>query len=162
VDAKAGNFEAGICKQGQTREHALLAHTLGVKQMIVAVNKMDDPSVQYSQDRFNEIKDEVSAYLTSLGYKIEKIPFVPISGWTGDNMIEKSTNLPWYRGPTLLQVLDSVHAPKRPTDKPLRVPVNDVYKIGGIGTVPVGRGEDTKIANIVMYLLILLKHTSFY
>lgn len=141
IDAKQGNFEAGICKQGQTREHALLAHTLGVKQIIVAVNKMDDNSVMYSQDRFNEIKEEVVTYLTSLGYKPEKIPFVPISGWKGDNMIEKSTNLPWYKGPTLLEALDNLHAPKRPTDKPLRVPVQDVYKIGGVGTVPVGRVE---------------------
>jgi len=84
VDAKAGNFEAGICKQGQTREHALLAHTLGVKQMIVAVNKMDDCSVKYSKSRFNEIKDEISAYLVKLGYKTDRIPFVPISGWTGE------------------------------------------------------------------------------
>lgn len=83
MDSKAGNFEAGICKQGQTREHALLAHTLGVKQMIVAVNKMDDSSVQYSQARFKEIQDEITVYLTKLGYKPERIPFVPISGWTG-------------------------------------------------------------------------------
>ncbi len=83
VDAKVGNFEAGICKLGQTREHALLAHTLGVRQMIVAVNKMDDNSVKYSKARFDEIKDEITTYLGKLGYKTEKIPFVPMSGWTG-------------------------------------------------------------------------------
>ena len=94
VDAK--NFEAGICEQGQTREHALLAHTFGVKLMIVAVNKMDDASVKYSQSRFNERKDELTTYLVSSGYKPEKFPFIPISGWTGDNMIEKSKKLPWY------------------------------------------------------------------
>jgi elongation factor 1-alpha len=109
--------------------------------MVVAINKMDDKSVNYSQRRYDEIKEEVSTYLKSLGYKPMRIPFVPISGWVGDNMIEKSNNLPWYTGPTLLEALDNVHPPKRPTDKPLRVPVQDVYKISGIGTVPVGRVE---------------------
>jgi elongation factor 1-alpha len=141
IDASKGGFEAGISKEGQTREHALLAHTLGVKQMIVGVNKMDDWSVNYSHERFDEIQTEVSAYLKTLGYKPAKIAFVPISGWVGDNMIEKSTNMPWYKGPYLLEALDDIHAPKRPTDKPLRVPLQDVYKIGGIGTVPVGRVE---------------------
>jgi elongation factor 1-alpha len=141
IDASKGGFEAGISKEGQTREHALLAHTLGVKQMIVGVNKMDDWSVGYSQERFDEIKVEVSAYLKTLGYKPAKIPFVPISGWVGDNMIDRSTNMPWYKGPCLLEALDQIHPPKRPTDKPLRVPLQDVYKIGGIGTVPVGRVE---------------------
>jgi elongation factor 1-alpha len=70
-----------------------------------------------------------------------KIPFVPISGWEGDNMIDKSTNMPWYKGPYLLEALDAVTPPKRPTDKALRLPLQDVYKIGGIGTVPVGRVE---------------------
>lgn len=141
MDASKGAFEAGISKEGQTREHALLAHTLGVKQMIVCVNKMDDKFVQYSQDRFNEVKVEVTTMLKNLGYKTERIPFVPISGWEGDNMIEKSPNLPWYTGPTLVEALDNLHPPKRPTEKPLRVPIQDVYKISGIGTVPVGRVE---------------------
>jgi elongation factor 1-alpha len=86
IDATKGAFEAGISKEGQTREHALLAHTLGVNQMLVGVNKMDDWSVAYSEDRFNEIKQEVSSFLKSLGYKPAKIPFVPVSGWVGDNM----------------------------------------------------------------------------
>jgi elongation factor 1-alpha len=136
-----GEFEAGIAKNGQTREHALLAYTLGVKQMIVLVNKMDDKSVNWSEARFNEIKNEVSSFLKKIGYKPEEIPFVPISGWLGDNMLERSTNLTWYKGPTLLEALDAVKEPKRPSDKPLRVPLQDVYKIGGIGTVPVGRVE---------------------
>jgi elongation factor 1-alpha len=136
-----GEFEAGISKNGQTREHALLAYTLGVKQMIVLINKMDDKSVNWSQDRYNEIQTEVSNFLKKIGYDPVKIPFVPISGWLGDNMLERSTNLPWYKGPTLLEALDSVTEPKRPIDKPLRVPLQDVYKIGGIGTVPVGRVE---------------------
>jgi len=141
VASGQGEFEAGISKDGQTREHGLLAFTLGVKQMIVAVNKMDDPSVMFSEPRYNEIKDEVSNYLKKVGYKVAKIPFVPISGWVGDNMIEKSSNMPWYTGPTLMEALDSVVPPKRPSDKPLRLPLQDVYKIGGIGTVPVGRVE---------------------
>jgi len=141
IDSSQGGFEAGISKDGQTREHALLAYTLGVKQMIVAMNKMDDKTVQYAEARYKEIKAEVGAYLKKVGYKPMKIPFVPISGWVGDNMVEKSNNMAWYKGPYLLEALDSVNPPKRPTDKPLRLPLQDVYKIGGIGTVPVGRVE---------------------
>ncbi|KAK6144435.1 hypothetical protein DH2020_021255 [Rehmannia glutinosa] len=114
IDSTTGGFEAGISKDGQTREHALLAFTLGVKQMICCCNKDTTP---------------------------DKIPFVPISGFEGDNMIERSTNLDWYKGPTLLEALDLISEPKRPSDKPLRLPLQDVYKIGGIGTVPVGRVE---------------------
>ena len=136
-----GEFEAGFSKDGQTREHALLAQTMGVKEMIVAVNKMDDPSTAYSEKRFLEIKEELINYLKKVGYNPAKIEFVPISGWHGDNMIEKSPNMPWYKGPTLLAALDALPTPKRPTDKPLRLPLQDVYKIGGIGTVPVGRVE---------------------
>ena len=141
IDSSVGGFEAGISKDGQTREHALLAFTLGVKQMIVACNKMDDVSVKYGEGRYKEIKAEVSTYLKKVGYKPMKIPFVPISGWMGDNMIDKSTNMPWYKGPYLLEALDNANPPKRPVDKPLRLPLQDVYKIGGIGTVPVGRVE---------------------
>jgi len=141
IDSSQGGFEAGISKDGQTREHALLAFTLGVKQMIVACNKMDDKTVTYDEKRYEEIKSEVSSYLKKVGYKPMKIPFVPISGWVGDNMIEKSTNMPWYKGPYLLEALDQATPPERPTSKPLRLPLQDVYKIGGIGTVPVGRVE---------------------
>ena len=139
VDATPGGFEDGVSKDGQTREHALLAYTLGVKQMIVALNKMDDKNVNYSEDRYKEIKSEVAAFLKKVGYKPMKIPFVPISGFDGENMAEKSTKMPWYKGPCLLEALNNVNPPKRPADKPLRVPLQDVYKIGGIGTVPVGR-----------------------
>jgi elongation factor 1-alpha len=141
IDSSQGGFEAGISKDGQTREHALLAFTLGVKQMIVCMNKMDDTTVMYAEARYKEIKQEVSGYLKKVGYKPMKIPFVPISGWAGDNMVDKSTNMPWYKGPYLLEALDNVTPPKRPSDKPLRLPLQDVYKIGGIGTVPVGRVE---------------------
>ena len=79
--------------------------------------------------------------MKKVGYKPETIPFIPISGWCGDNMLDRSTNTPWYKGPTLIEALDKIEPPKRPTEKPLRVPLQDVYKIGGIGTVPVGRVE---------------------
>jgi len=141
IASGTGEFEAGIAKNGQTREHALLAYTLGVKQRICVVNKMDDKSVNYSEERYNEIKNEVSAFIKKIGYNPEKVPFIPISGWNGDNMLEKSPNLPWYKGATLIEALDGIEPPKRPSDKPLRVPLQDVYKIGGIGTVPVGRVE---------------------
>jgi len=143
INARAGAFEAGISKEGQTREHALLSHTLGVKQMIVGVNQMD--AADYSEDRYNEIKEEVTGYLTKIGYKVENpknpIRFIPISGFQGENMIDKSDKMAWYKGPYLLEALDLMREPKRPHEKPLRLPLQDVYKIGGIGTVPVGRVE---------------------
>jgi len=155
VPAGVGEFEAGISKDGQTREHALLAFTLGVKQMIVAVNKMDSTEPKYSQDRYEEIKKEVYGFLKKVGYNSDSVPFVPISGWHGDNMLEPSTNMPWFKnwtitnrkeggdatGTTLIEALDAMIPPARPTEKPLRLPLQDVYKIGGIGTVPVGRVE---------------------
>merc|ERR1739848_473823 len=98
VAAGVGEFEAGISKNGQTREHALLAFTLGVKQMIVAINKMDSTEPKYSEKRYNEIVTEVSNYVKKIGYNPKAIAFVPISGWHGDNMIEKTTNMPWYKG----------------------------------------------------------------
>ncbi|CDP07148.1 unnamed protein product [Coffea canephora] len=144
IDSTTGGFEAGISKDGQTREHALLAFTLGVKQMICCCNKMDATTPKYSKARYDEIVKEVSSYLKKVGYNPDKINFVPISGFEGDNMIERSTNLDWYKGPTLLEALDQIQEPKRPSDKPLRLPLQDVYKIGGIGTVPVGRVETVK------------------
>jgi len=158
VASGTGEFESGIGKEGQTREHGLLAFTLGVKQMIVAVNKID--LAKYSQDRYNEIKKEVGAYLKKIGYKVNTIPFIPCSGFNGDNITEVSDKMPWWKAmevdravlhkddkpetgkvATLIQALDNVREPRRPTDKPLRLPLQDVYKIGGIGTVPVGRVE---------------------
>jgi elongation factor 1-alpha len=141
IASPTGEFEAGISKTGQTREHALLAFTLGVKQMVVAINKMDDKTSNYSEARYEEIKTEVSGFIKKVGYDPAKVNFVPISGWNGDNMLEKSPNMPWYMGPTLLEALDAIQEPKRPVDRPLRLPLQDVYKIGGIGTVPVGRVE---------------------
>ncbi|KON33441.1 MAG: elongation factor 1-alpha [miscellaneous Crenarchaeota group-6 archaeon AD8-1] len=141
VSAKKGEFEAGIGPGGQTREHAFLAFTLGVRQVVVAVNKMDDVTVSWSEERYKEIKDEVSRMLKIVGYKVDKINFIPTSGWTGDNLVNKSENMGWYKGPTLLEALDQLEIPSKPTNKPLRIPVQDVYTITGIGTVPVGRVE---------------------
>lgn len=157
VASSTGEFEAGISKNGQTREHALLAYTLGVKQLIVGVNKIDNTEPPYSEKRFNEIVTEVKAYVKKVGYNPAAVAFVPISGWHGDNMIEPSSNMTWYKGwevekkvgkenkkfsgKTLLQALDAILPPERPTELPLRLPLQDVYKIGGIGTVPVGRVE---------------------
>merc|ERR1711929_40255 len=154
VAAGVGEFEAGIAKNGQTREHALLAFTLGVKQLIVGINKMDNTEPKYSKDRYEEIVKEVSNYVKKIGYNPKSVAFVPISGWRGDNMLEASTNMPWYKGwtretkeggkqagKTLFEALDAVNRPTRPSDKALRLPLQDVYKIGGIGTVPVGRVE---------------------
>ncbi len=141
VSAKRGEFEAGIGPGGQTREHAFLAFTLGVNQLVVAVNKMDDASVNWSEERYNEVKNEVSRMLRMVGYKVDKIPFVPTSGWTGDNLVKPSEKMPWYKGPTLIDALDVFEIPPKPLDKPLRIPVQDVYSITGVGTVPVGRVE---------------------
>jgi len=123
IASPAGEFEAGISKEGQTREHALLSFTLGIRQMIVCLNKQDEKSVNYSQDRYNEIKGELSDFLKKTGYNPANIPFIPISGWNGDNMLEKSPNLPWYKGPTLIEALNNITPPKRPIDKPLRLPL---------------------------------------
>jgi len=157
VAAGTGEFEAGISKNGQTREHVLLCFTLGVKQLIVAVNKMDSTEPKYSEDRFKEITKEISAYVKKVGYNPATVPIVPISGFHGDNMLEKSDNMSWwkkqkierksdkYEFETLLDCLDNIEPPTRPVDKPLRLPLQDVYKIGGIGTVPVGRVETGQI-----------------
>merc|ERR1719394_2396041 len=153
VAAGVGEFEAGISKNGQTREHALLAYTLGVKQIIVGVNKIDNTEPPYSEARFTEIKKEVGNFLKKTGYNPKAVVFVPISGWHGDNMMEPSDKMPWFKGweierkegnasgKTLFEALDSILPPERPKSKPLRLPLQDVYKIGGIGTVPVGRVE---------------------
>lgn len=156
IGSGTGEFEAGISKDGQTREHALLAFTLGVRQLIVALNKMD--TCKWSEERYNEIIKETSNFIKKVGYNPKSTPFVPVSGFNGDNMIEPSSNAPWYKGweketkagktsgKTLLEAIDSIEPPVRPVNKPLRLPLQDVYKISGIGTVPVGRIETGTIA----------------
>ncbi|MHA1952050.1 MAG: translation elongation factor EF-1 subunit alpha [Candidatus Thorarchaeota archaeon] len=142
VSGKRGEFEAGVGPGGQTKEHAYLAMTLGVPSLIVCVNKMDDESVKYSEDRYNEVVEEVGDFLASIGYKKDDVPFIPTSALDAANLKEKTPDFtPWYKGPALLEALDAVELPPKPTDKPLRVPINDVYSIKGVGTVPVGRVE---------------------
>ncbi|MCB2171257.1 translation elongation factor EF-1 subunit alpha [archaeon] len=141
ISAKRGEYEAGTNPGGQTREHAFLAKTLGVNQMVVAINKMDDASVDWSETRYEEVKDGISRLLKQVGYDPSKIHFVPTSGWTGDNLVNKSENMPWYNGPTLIEALDDFQLPPKPTDKPLRIPVQEVYTIRGVGTTPVGKVE---------------------
>ncbi len=131
--------------QEQTREHIYLARALGVPQMIVAINKMDATNPPYSQDAFNQVKGEVEKLLKVVGYK--DILFVPISAYYGDNVVKRSDKLKWWTGPTLLEAFDTLKLTEKPIDKPLRIPVQDVYSITGIGTVPVGRVE-TGVLNV--------------
>src|SRR5213594_3406230 len=143
ISVKPGEMEAALEAGGQGREHAFLAKTLGVNQLVVALNKMDDAG--YSEARFKEAKDAAEKMLKLVGFNIAKINFIPISGWKGDNLVKKSTNMPWYKGPTLAEALDSFEPPEKPIGKPLRIPVQDVYSITGVGTVPVGRVETGRI-----------------
>ncbi|MGC8610133.1 MAG: translation elongation factor EF-1 subunit alpha [Thermoplasmata archaeon] len=125
--------------QEQTKEHIYLAKALGVPQMIVAINKMDATTPPWSKEAYDSVKAEVEKLLKTVGYR--DILFIPISGYLGDNVAKKSQNMPWYNGPTLIEALDMLKLPEKPIDKPLRIPVQDVYSIQGIGTVPVGRVE---------------------
>jgi elongation factor 1-alpha len=170
VPANMGGFEKSIAKgnhkkgiiQGQTRQHARLCHLLGIEQLIVGVNKMDDPSVSWAEARYKEIKTEVDKMLTKIGFKTKKIPFIPMSGFKGDNLSHKSENMPWYEGfsvqsadkkvkekitgVTLIDALEKVvKPPKRPVKKVFRMPVSGVYKIKGVGDVITGRIEQGTI-----------------
>jgi elongation factor 1-alpha len=166
VPATKGEFETSIAKgnhkkgeiQGQTRQHARLCHLLGIEQLLVGVNKMDDKTVEFKQERFEEIKSEVEKMLTKIGYKTKKIPFIPMSGFKGDNLTKKSVNMPWWKGFSVLKEKDTVtgetlmdalercvEPPKRPVKKPFRMPVSGVYNIKGVGDVITGRIEQGTI-----------------
>ena len=123
----------------QTKEHIFLSRTLGINQLIIAINKMD--VVDYSEDKFNELKEELGALISTVGFKPSDVPFIPVSAFEGDNISDKSSNTPWYKGNTLVQELDALDEPDKPVDLPLRLPIQDVYSITGVGTVPVGRIE---------------------
>jgi elongation factor 1-alpha len=125
----------------QTKEHTFLARVLGVRQLIVNVNKMDIPGVDWSEDRYNAVVAEVSELLKMAGFNPADVTFIPCSAFDGDNVFNKSDNSSWYSGPTLFEAIDALEMPPKPTDKPLRLPIQDVYKISGIGTVPVGKIE---------------------
>ena len=139
VSVRPGETETATDPGGQAREHAFLSRTLGVSQIIVALNKMDD--VAYSEQRYKEVKDLVEKMLKLVGYNTSKVQFIPVSAWKGDNLVKLSENTPWYKGPTLAESLDMFEAPEKPIGKPLRIPIQDVYTITGVGTVPVGRVE---------------------
>jgi len=137
VSGKKGEMEVGIAANGQTREHAYLAQTLGIKQLVVAVNKAD--VYDYSEDRFNECKESVGDLLKSIGFK--GVQFIPTSGMQMENLSKKSDKMGWYDGPTLIDAIDGFTLPEKPTGKALRVPIQDSYRIKGTGVVPVGRVE---------------------
>jgi len=123
--------------QPQTKEHAFLAKVLGITQFTVLLSKMD--AVNYSQDTYNKVKGELTTLLKGIGYNPDKIQFIPASAYHGDNLKNRSANMPWYTGKTLFEQLDELTIPPKPTDKPLRIPVQDVYVITGHGVVPVGK-----------------------
>jgi len=153
-----GNHKQGLV-QGQTRQHARLLNLLGVKQVLVGINKMDCDVAKYSEARYTEIKDEMFNTMSKVGWKkdflTKSVPFLPISGWMGDNLTEKSTNMAWWKGAdieneagekihidTLKDCLnDFITPPVRVTDKPLRLPISGIYKIKGVGDVLAGRVE---------------------
>ncbi|MEK6844126.1 MAG: GTP-binding protein, partial [Nanoarchaeota archaeon] len=138
--------------QPQTKEHVWLLRTMGVRQIAVLVNKMD--SVEYKEEAYNKIKTEVSVLLKQAGYKIDEIQFIPISGLRGENLVKKSDKMAWYKGPTLIEQLDLFKEPEKPTNLPLRMPLQDIYEITGIGAVPVGKIE-TGIMKIGQKIVIL-------
>jgi len=139
LSAKDDEANVAVAAGGQAREHAFLLRTLGVGQIIIAINKMDTNN--YSEDAFKATKEIGEKLLKSVGYKVDQVPIIPVSGWVGDNLIKKSDNLKWWTGKTLLETLDDFKIPDKPIGKPLRIPIQDVYSITGVGTVPVGRVE---------------------
>ena len=142
IASPAGEFEAGMSQRGQTREHVLLARALGVRKLIVCCNKQDFWRVNYSQERFEELRAELGGYLRGVGFQARDVQFLPISGWTGENLTERSANLSWFDGPTLLEALGACVPPAR---RPLRLFAQDEYAIGGIGTLFCGRVESGAI-----------------
>jgi len=131
--------------QPQTTEHVFLCRTMGVDQIAVLINKMD--LANYDEAKFKKVKEEVSTLLggAGAGYDISKINFIPASALKGENITKKSDKMKWYKGPTLLEQFDLFSEPKKPVELPLRMPIQDVYDITGIGTVPVGKIETGKM-----------------
>jgi len=139
-------FLVVACQHGvmpQTKEHLWLLRTMGVEQIAVIINQMD--AVNYEEEKFNKVKEDVSALLKVVGINPEKVTFLAVSGLKGDNVVKKSENMPWYKGPTVLEQFDLFAEPQKPVDLPLRMPIQDVYEITGIGTVPVGKIETGKM-----------------
>lgn len=153
VSARPNEFESGMSACGYTREHVLLAYTMDIKHLIVIVNKMDAQDVSYSEDQFNDIKIELSTFIQKVGYKLEHVAFVPVSAQRNENLINLTDKMSWFKGwtidregdiitgSTLLEALDAIILPQQSINKPLRLPIQAVYKIKGIGTVVTGRVE---------------------
>jgi len=140
ISARRGEFETGFDRGGQTREHALLAKTLGVRMLVLAINKMDDPTVEWSQARFEECRDKLMPTLKSYGYKKEEVIAIPLSAYTSQNIIKPVGDAaPWYDGPTFLASLDALPAMERDTKAPLRLPILSKYK--DLGTMIEGKVE---------------------
>ncbi|MDT7899555.1 MAG: translation elongation factor EF-1 subunit alpha [Sulfolobales archaeon] len=154
VSAKKGEFEAGMSPEGQTREHLILAKTMGIDQIIVAVTKMDLTEPPYDEKRYKEIVDTLTKFMKSFGFKMDKVKFVPVVSPTGENITRRSENMKWYTGPTLEEYLDALEMPPKPVDKPLRIPIQEVYSISGVGVVPVGRVETgvLKVGDKVVFM----------
>ena len=123
----------------QTKEHLFLSRTLGVSQLIIAVNKMD--MKQYAEDAFKSVKDSMSTLMKTVGYNPDNVKFIPIASLPGDNVVKKTDKMPWYSGLTLVEAINTLDKPEKPTHLPLRLPIQDVYNITGIGVVPVGKVE---------------------
>jgi elongation factor 1-alpha len=150
IPASQGEFEASMSKYGLTRMQILLAYTIGIESMIVVVNKMDQTDPPYSEDRFNEIKTELFSLIKKIGYQSQNIVFIPVSAWFGDNLIETSHNMSWFKGQTvnsqentvvcktLLEALDNIVLPPLPVDKPLRLILQAIYKTKNAETMLVG------------------------
>lgn len=122
----------------QTKEHAYLAQVMGIKQVVVAINKMDE--INYSEEGFKKLKADV-ATLFKGKFKDDQYVVIPISAWNGENIVKPSPKMPWYKGPCLIEAMNNFKAAEVLTDKPLRLPIQDVYSIKGVGMVPVGRVE---------------------
>lgn len=127
----------------QTKEHLWLLRTMGVDQIAVVINQMD--TVNFEEAKFNKVKEDITVMLKAVGIKPEKVTFLAVSGLHGENVAKKSAKMPWYKGPTILEQLDLFSAPEKPVELPLRMPIQDVYEITGIGTVPVGKIETGKM-----------------
>jgi elongation factor 1-alpha len=135
----------------QTREHTFLVRALGLKQLIVVINKMD--LVDYKQEAYEKVKKDISSLMERIGYDTSKIAFIPVSGFEGENLTSKSEKIPWYHGDTLYEALDKLEEPYKPADQALRFPLHDVYMIKGVGSIPVGRIETgtLKVGDVVMF-----------
>jgi len=147
ISAKKGEFEAGFTKGGQTKEHAMLAKTLGIKFLVIVINKMDDPTVNWDKARYDDIHTQLLAFLKQWGFNPKDLYFVPISGLKGINLFKPSTKeeCPWYEGGTLLDILDTMKPIERLSSAPLRIPITDKYRDRGMTTV-LGKIESGQIS----------------